>query len=123
MAARKKVVAYVALGSNLGDRIKALRAAVAHLQAHPSVAVVRASPVYEAKAHTLTPHDVQSPYLNAVIELTTRLSPEDLLAFCHEIERHEGRERRQKWAPRTLDLDLYDGRPNDHSRVGAWLST
>jgi len=48
----------------------------------------------------------QGPYLNAVVLLDTRLGPRDLLDVCLAIERKRGRERRERWGPRTLDLDL-----------------
>ena len=99
-------VAYIALGANLGDRIGALRAAVEGLGVHPEIAVLRASPVYESEAHTLTADEVQPPYLNAVAAVRTTLSPEALLAYGHDLERAAGRQRRQRWRPRTLDLDL-----------------
>ncbi len=101
------VTAYVALGSNLGDRAAYLAAAVGALRTWPGIDAVRASPVYETAAHTLRPGEAQPAYLNAVAELTTRLGPEELLAACLTIERQHGRDRsRGRWAPRTLDLDL-----------------
>lgn len=99
-------VAYIALGANLGDRPAALQAAVHGLAAHDKVEGIRASPVYEAEAHTLTPDDVQPPYLNAVVEVITTLTPEALLAYCRRLEQAAGRTRGRAWAPRTLDLDL-----------------
>ena len=53
----------------------------------------------------------QPPYINAVARIETRLQPLDLLATLREIERHAGRERRERWGARTLDLDIldYDG--------------
>ncbi len=98
--------AYLALGANLGDRLGALFAAVEALGAHPQVTVQRASPVYEGAAHTLTPDEEQPAYLNAVVEVVTRLSARALLDLCHAIESSAGRRRRRRWQPRTLDLDL-----------------
>ena len=102
----RSTLAYMALGANLGDRIGALRAAVDGLGAHPEIEVIRASPVYETEAHTLTREEVQPPYLNAVVEVRARLSPKALLAYGHDLERAAGRQRRQRWMPRTLDIDL-----------------
>ncbi len=98
----------MALGSNLGDRAAHLHRAVRDLDAHPSVRVTDASPVYESAAHTLRPDEAQPPYLNAVVRLRTRLAPEALLAALLHLERRAGRERGdgRRWAPRTLDLDL-----------------
>ncbi|HMB92578.1 MAG TPA: 2-amino-4-hydroxy-6-hydroxymethyldihydropteridine diphosphokinase, partial [Rhodothermales bacterium] len=100
------VIAYIALGANLGKRLETLRAAVRGLAAHTDISVLRASPVYETKAHTETPDETQPPYLNAVVKIETTLPPESLLAYCHDLERAAGRTRRARWAPRTLDLDL-----------------
>lgn len=102
------VLAYVALGSNVGDRTAFLAGAVAALARHPEVGAVRTSPVYETAAHTLDPAEAAPPYLNAVAELQTTLAPEALLAYCLDVERAAGRDRThaRRWAPRTLDLDL-----------------
>lgn len=116
-----EVVAYVALGSNLGDRQRHLREAVAALDAMPEVAVVRVSPVYESEAHTLTPGEVAPPFLNAVACLRTSLGAERLLDVLLGIEREAGRDRSRavRWAPRTLDLDLllYDDLSMDSPRL------
>lgn len=98
-------IAYVAIGSNLGNRREYLRLAVALL---PNVVAV--SDVYET-APVGGPAD-SGPYLNMVVRLRLRssLDPFQLLDRCLEIERQAGRERRERWGPRTLDLDvlLYD---------------
>ena len=99
-------LAYIALGANLGERIGALRAAVEGLAAHSDIEALSASPVYEAKAHTLKPDEAQPPYLNAVVAVRTTLPPEALLAYCHDLERAAGRRRRDRWMARTLDLDV-----------------
>ncbi len=99
-------VGYIALGANLGDRIGAMRASVCLLDARRDMTVSRTSPVYEAEAHTAEPGAVQPPYLNAVIEVRTSLTPEQVLAICQALESAAGRERRVRWMSRTLDLDL-----------------
>lgn len=95
---------YLGLGSNLGDRGATLYAAVYAIvkQVGPVTAVSR---VYETAAwgETSVP---TFPYLNAAVEVRTRLSPKPLLASLQEIERHGGRERSVPNAPRTLDIDL-----------------
>jgi 2-amino-4-hydroxy-6-hydroxymethyldihydropteridine diphosphokinase len=98
--------AYLALGANLGDRLRALRTAVAGLSATEAIEVLLASPVYETVAHTLTPGERQPAYLNAVVKVRTCLAPEALLAVAHDLERRAGRRRKVRWMPRTLDLDL-----------------
>jgi 2-amino-4-hydroxy-6-hydroxymethyldihydropteridine diphosphokinase len=91
--------AYVALGSNVGDRAGYLRAAVAGL---PDVVAV--SPVFET-APVGGPGG-QGPYLNMVVELATDRSPRQLLTDCHALEAAAGRERVVHWGPRTLDVDI-----------------
>jgi 2-amino-4-hydroxy-6-hydroxymethyldihydropteridine diphosphokinase len=88
------------LGSNLGNRVGYLQRAVAQLQLHAQIAAVSA--LYETD-----PVGPQQPdYLNAAVRLTTLLSPLALLELQLKIERAAGRERLERWGPRTLDLDL-----------------
>jgi 2-amino-4-hydroxy-6-hydroxymethyldihydropteridine diphosphokinase len=94
--------AYVAVGSNLGDRWARLAQAARALRAAPGVAVVRASRVWDA-APVGPP---QPRYLNAVLELETTRTPRSLLGLLREVERAAGRTRDVHWGARTLDLDL-----------------
>jgi 2-amino-4-hydroxy-6-hydroxymethyldihydropteridine diphosphokinase len=97
------VRAYVALGSNLGDRAARLREALAGLAATPGVERVVASALYE----TEPVGPPQGRYLNAVAALDTSLGAHALLGRLAELERAAGRERgAERNAPRTLDLDL-----------------
>src|SRR5437870_1556964 len=96
--------AYLALGSNLGDRRAALERALAELRSAAGVAVVRVSSVCETAPVGGPPG--QGPYLNAAAELRTDRAPDDLLRLLLEIEARLGRVRTEKDAPRTLDLDL-----------------
>ena len=91
--------AFLGLGSNLGDRWAHLRAAVAAL---PDVVAV--SPVYETSP-VGGPED-QGPYLNCVVELSTELGPRELLGVAQRLEAAAGRERHERWGPRTLDVDV-----------------
>ncbi len=91
----------VGLGSNLGDRRRILAAAIAGLAAFGEVVAV--SPLYETAP--LGGPD-QGPYLNAVAVLDTPLEPRRLLEGMLALEGRMGRERRERWGPRTLDLDL-----------------
>jgi 2-amino-4-hydroxy-6-hydroxymethyldihydropteridine diphosphokinase len=94
--------AYVAVGSNLGDRWARLVLASRALRAAPRVAVLRASRVWDA-----APIGPPQPrYLNAVLELETTRPPLSLLGILRETERIAGRTRDLRWGPRTLDLDL-----------------
>ena len=94
--------AYVGLGSNLGDRAAYLLLGLSALSRLPKTHLLRLSPVYE----TDPVGPPQPPYLNMVAELETELSPTGLLAEMLRVEKALGRERRERWGPRTLDLDL-----------------
>src|SRR5688572_5956412 len=96
--------AYLALGSNLGDRQFFLDQAVLRLRAAPGLTVVRVSPYYET-APVGGPAG-SGAYLNAVAEADTTLPPARLLQTLLDIERGLGRIRSEPNAPRTLDLDL-----------------
>ena len=101
------VEAVVALGANLGDRATTMAAALADLARVPLVDAVRASEPVESVAVKPEGPDASAPaYLNAVALVTTRLAPSVLLAYLHAIEERHGRERRERWGDRTLDLDL-----------------
>jgi 2-amino-4-hydroxy-6-hydroxymethyldihydropteridine diphosphokinase len=93
--------AAIGLGSNLGDRAAHLDAARRGLADLGTVVAV--SPIYET-APVGGPD--QGPYLNAVVVLDTDLPARRLLEACLAIEGAAGRERRERWGPRTLDLDL-----------------
>jgi 2-amino-4-hydroxy-6-hydroxymethyldihydropteridine diphosphokinase len=95
--------AYVALGSNVGDRAGHLAAARAALAALPGTRLAAASAVEETAP--LAGMD-QPPYLNQMVLLETALEPRALLAACQVIERSRGRVRAGRWGPRTLDLDI-----------------
>ena len=103
---------FVGIGSNLGDRAAHLTLARDELAALPRTKLVAFSPIYETAPVGSVP---QGPYLNAAARLDTELDPYDLLDALHAIEAKAGREppqRRRKWGPRVLDLDilLYDHR-------------
>jgi 2-amino-4-hydroxy-6-hydroxymethyldihydropteridine diphosphokinase len=94
---------YVALGSNLGDRAAHLRAAREELASLPDTELLAASAIEETAPLAGMQ---QPPYLNQMVLLSTGLEPRALLEACQTIERHEGRERGERWGPRTLDLDI-----------------
>jgi 2-amino-4-hydroxy-6-hydroxymethyldihydropteridine diphosphokinase len=97
--------AYIALGSNLGDRAANLAAARRSLERLPATALVRAGTVEETEP--LGGRE-QPAYLNQMVLIETALSPRELLAACQAIERSAGRVRAaaDRWASRTLDLDI-----------------
>ena len=93
----------MALGSNVGDRAAHLAHARERLGALPGTHVVAVSRVEETAPLGPVP---QGTYLNQMVLLETTLTPEALLAECRAIEVERGRERRERWGPRTLDLDI-----------------
>ncbi|MBI2504828.1 MAG: 2-amino-4-hydroxy-6-hydroxymethyldihydropteridine diphosphokinase [Candidatus Latescibacteria bacterium] len=95
--------AFVALGSNLGDRQAYLESGLAALAALAGVEVERTSSVYETAP---VGYPDQPFFLNAAAALRTTLSPEELLQGLQEIEARHQRQRQIHWGPRTLDLDL-----------------
>src|SRR6266536_2950793 len=102
--------AHVALGSNLGDRMATLDAAVRALDADHMTHVMAVSRVYETGP---VGGPEQGPYLNAVAVLETDRDPYELLDLLMTTEERLGRVRGEHWGPRTADLDLilYDGPP------------
>jgi 2-amino-4-hydroxy-6-hydroxymethyldihydropteridine diphosphokinase len=94
---------FIALGSNLGDRAAHLAVGLARLGALPGTRLVAASRVEETLPLGPIP---QGPYLNQMALFDTTLEPEALLDHCIMIERDAGRVRRERWGPRTLDLDI-----------------
>ncbi len=101
------VDAYVGLGSNLGESVATLRAALDALDAIAGTQLVRASHFYRTPAWGVTE---QPDFLNAVAMVRTQLPAAELLAAMLDIERAAGRNRSadgsDRWGPRTLDLDL-----------------
>ncbi|ADG73542.1 2-amino-4-hydroxy-6-hydroxymethyldihydropteridin epyrophosphokinase [Cellulomonas flavigena DSM 20109] len=96
------VRAVLALGSNIGPAQETLRQAVADIAATPGVEVVAVSPL----ARTAAVGPEQPDFLNAVVLARTTLSPRDLLRAAHAVEDRHGRERHERWGPRTLDVDV-----------------
>src|SRR5260221_593149 len=96
--------AYIALGSNIGDRQAFLQSALTVLRQQPGMRVVVVSRFWET-APVGGPSD-QGPYLNAAAQLETDLDPRALLQVLLAVEKHLGRMRHEKNGPRTIDLDL-----------------
>ena len=109
-------LAYVALGSNVGDRAAHLAAAVAALAALPDTRLLAATAVEETAP--IGPV-AQAAYLNQMVALDTALAPLALLDRLLEIERAAGRVRTVRWGPRTLDLDivLFETQTVAHERL------
>jgi 2-amino-4-hydroxy-6-hydroxymethyldihydropteridine diphosphokinase len=96
-------LAFLALGSNLGDRAGHLRFAREAVAALPETRVVAASSVEETAP---LGGMAQPPYLNQMLLVETALGPRGLLEACQTIERRAGRVRAGRWGPRTLDVDI-----------------
>ena len=101
--------AVLALGSNLGDRGATIVQAVTRLAQADGVEVTAASTLVETVALTPSGPDASAPsYLNGVVLIETTLQPEQLLELANSIETDLGRVRGERWADRTLDIDLVD---------------
>lgn len=96
-------VAYVALGSNLGDRPALLAGARDAIARLPETRIVAASDIEETEP--FGPVE-QPPFLNQMVAIETTLAPRQLLERLLGIEHAAGRVRRERWGPRTLDLDI-----------------
>ncbi len=102
---REPIPAFLSMGSNVGERLDLLRAAIADLDGHERVAVVDVSGIYETAPWGGVD---QEPFLNCVVAIETTLAPAALLRACQRVEAAHGRDRdvEQRWGPRTLDVDI-----------------
>ncbi len=103
---RKKGVniAYLGLGSNVGDREEYIEQAIFLLEKNPKVEVLKRSSSLETEAEG--GKGDQPMFINGALEIKTRLSPQELLKLTQEIEAVLGREREIEWGPRTIDIDI-----------------
>ena len=98
------MIAYLGLGSNLGHSFNYLQNAVEALQQHRAITLTAYSPIYQSKPQG--PQD-QPDYLNAVVQIDTSLSAQQLLQTTQGIEADNSRQRTgQRWGARTLDIDI-----------------
>lgn len=95
--------AYVALGSNMGDKKQFLDTAVTKLDEHEQCKVIKVADYIETEPYGGVEQDV---FINSALELKTLLTPEELLDLLHHIEAEADRKREIHWGPRTLDLDI-----------------
>lgn len=98
-----ETIAYIGIGSNVGNRMRHCEAAVAALRGTPGVRVERVAAWRETAPVGPVP---QGDFINGAVRVATTLSARDLLDTCLSIERAMGRERRIPKGPRVIDLDL-----------------
>ena len=96
-------IAYLSLGSNLGNKEEYLNQAIKELGNSSECLITQVSEFLTTKPYGMTEQD---DFLNGCLELRTLLTPEELLAKLHSIEQNANRERLVHWGPRTLDLDI-----------------
>ncbi len=99
-------IAYLGAGSNIGDRISFIQQANCLLNDSNDIKVLQCSSLYETEPVGFKDQDW---FINAVLEVETSFSPEELLNHCLRIEKQLGRQREpdiHKWGPRTIDLDI-----------------
>lgn len=95
--------AFIGIGTNEGDKLANIRFALSEIDESDSSSIENVSSIYE----TLPMGEVQQEnFLNAVIKIKTKLLPEGLFLFLKSIEKKAGRIKRERWAPRELDLDI-----------------
>lgn len=95
--------AYLSLGANLGKPVEQLAEALRRLGREPGVRLVGVSGVYKTAPQGKTD---QPDFYNAAAAVETRLEPLALLAVIHQTERAMGRERKERWGPRLIDIDI-----------------
>ena len=98
-------IVYLSLGSNLGDRVGFVQQATSLLGAHPDINIVATSSFYESEPWKM---NSDNWFVNAIVQITTSLSPEILLDECQRIETLLGRETKShnKYSDRTIDIDI-----------------
>lgn len=108
--------AYLLLGSNQGDRLSLIQAALKAIDSHEAISISAQSSLYETAAwgkENLPPH------INIAVAVNTSLAPIELLDAVQAIEQELGRERIEKWGVRTMDIDIiyYDNVVMETSRL------
>ena len=94
---------FIGLGSNLGNRKENINKAIELLKNTKGIKIIKTSSIIETEPYGKTD---QPNFLNCVIEINTEINPEHLLEICNKIENELGRIRKEKWGPRTIDLDI-----------------
>ena len=111
-------IVYLSLGSNLGDRVGVVQQATSLLGAHPDINIVATSSFYESEPWKM---NSDNWFVNAIVQITTSLSPEILLDECQRIECQLGRpiDRKDEYSDRTIDIDIifYDNLVMNNERL------
>lgn len=100
---RGRHTAYIAFGSNLGDRLGYFNKAIAALKTDCNIRFIKASSFIETEPYGVTD---QPRFLNGVVKIKTIYSPEELLDFCKSLEKAAGRKTEKRWGARTFDADI-----------------
>ena len=98
-----KNIAYIGIGSNLGDKFRHCNEAVEEIARHEDHVILDRSSFYKTEPWG---KEDQDWFINSVIQLETTLDAQELLGFLHDIEIKLKRGKREKWSPRTIDLDI-----------------
>lgn len=98
-------IVYLSLGSNIGDRVGYIQQATSLLSMHSDINVVTTSSFYESEPWNM---DSENWFVNAIVQISTTLSPEKLLYECQRIESQLGRplNRGSEYSDRTIDIDI-----------------
>lgn len=110
-------IAYIGLGSNIENPHAQIHTALVNIQSHEQISIQLSSHLYASAP--MGPQN-QPDYINAVIKITTGLTPIELLDILQDIEQRHGRQRvGERWGPRTLDLDiiLFNNLSMDNDRL------
>jgi 2-amino-4-hydroxy-6-hydroxymethyldihydropteridine diphosphokinase len=99
----ESVIAYIGIGSNMGDRQAYCQEAVRFIARFPKTSLIAVSSLYETSPLERTD---QEWFINCVTAVRTTLSPRELLQACQEVEQFLGRKRSVRFGPRTIDLDI-----------------
>lgn len=94
---------YIALGSNVGDKLKNIKSALEEIKNNPDCELVNISSIYETGPYGYTE---QGNFLNAAAEISTNLDLIPLLRFLNSVEEKLGRLKTIKWGPRVIDIDI-----------------
>lgn len=95
--------AFLSLGSNMADREMSLREAICYMENNDAIRILKQSSIIETEPYGMIQ---QNKFLNAAVEISTLMSPKELLTYCKNLERMAGRVKTEHWGPRPLDMDI-----------------